>query len=127
MTKPQFTVTSFGYGHGPAPAEANMIQNVSDWFRDPHIDPVLRELTGKHPDVASKVRNTPHVLGYITGLFHSVTAVLKGGGHVHLAVGCVGGRHRSVVIADTIAEWIADEDWTVEVVHRDVDKDVIRR
>lgn len=127
MTKPQFTVTSFGYGHGPAPAEANMIQNVSGWFRDPHVSPELRELTGKHPDVASKVRNTPRVLGYLTGLYHAITAVLKDGGCVHLAVGCVGGRHRSVVIADTLAEWIADEGWPVTVSHRDIDKAVIQR
>lgn len=104
-----------------------MVHNISKRFRDPHIDPALRGLTGKHPDVIDKVRNTPRVLGYLTGLFHTVTAALKDGGDVHLAIGCVGGRHRSVVIVDTLAEWLADEGWDVTVGHRDIDRDVIQR
>lgn len=126
MTKPRFTATSFGYGHG-APPEARITVDVRDWFRDPHIEPRLRGLTGRDGEVVEKVLSTENVAIFLLGLEQAARAVLLTGRDVTMAVGCVGGRHRSVVIADTIAEWLADEGWDVTVEHRDIDKDVIRR
>lgn len=43
-------VSSFGYGHAPAP-DAHLTFDVRHLFRDPHVSPRLRQLTGRHPDV----------------------------------------------------------------------------
>jgi RNase adaptor protein for sRNA GlmZ degradation len=126
MTKPRFTATSFGYGHG-APPPARITIDVRNWFRDPRIDPALRELTGKHPEVIDKVLNTPHVANYLLYQFRAIRAVLRSDCDVTIAVGCVGGRHRSVVIADTLTAWLDADGWDATVEHRDIDKDVIRR
>lgn len=126
MTKPRFTATSFGYGHEALPA-ARITVDVRDWFRDPHISPELRKLTGKHPEVIAKVLGTPHVMNFVQCQYMAILAVLNSGRDVTLAVGCVGGRHRSVVLVDTIAGWLEAGGWDVTVEHRDIDKDVIRR
>lgn len=126
MTKPTFTVTSFGYGHG-APPSAQITVDVRDWFRDPHVSPELRELTGLDEEVVEKVLNTENVVIFTLGLEQAARAVLLTGRDVTLAVGCVGGRHRSVVVANTLANFLRIGFWDVQVSHRDIDKDVIKR
>lgn len=127
MTKPKLTITSFGYGHD-APPPAQITIDVRDWFRDPHISPELRELTGLDEAVIQKVLNTEGVMVFLLGLEKAVRAVLHTGCDVTLAVGCVGGRHRSVVIVNTLADFLGHGTrWNVAVGHRDVDKAVLKR
>jgi len=126
MTKPLFTVTSFGYGHAPAP-EGAIPFDVRGWFRDPHIEPRLRQMTGKDQEVVLKVLATDGVAGFLRGLRDAFASVLVTGADVNVAFGCVGGRHRSVVLADVLALWLAEQGWDTTVVHRDIDKDVLAR
>lgn len=126
MTKGTFTATSFGYGHGPAPQDA-IVFDVRKWFRDPHIEPRLRQLTGKHPDVVFKMLDTDGVPEFLRGLRDAFAAVLATGVDVHVAFGCVGGRHRSVVLADVLATWLEMEGFATYVEHRDIERDVITR
>lgn len=127
MTKPRFTVTSFGYGHGAPPALPRLIVfDVRTWFRDPHIEPRLRHLTGEHPEIVLKVLGTDGVAGFLRGLREAFASVLLTGVSVDIAFGCVGGRHRSVVLADVLTQWMREDGWDVTVEHRDVDKPVLR-
>lgn len=126
MTKPKLAITSFGYGHG-VPPQAQITIDLRDWFRDPHISPELRELTGLDEAVIEKVLNTENVMIFLLGVEKAVYAVLSTGRDVTVAVGCVGGRHRSVVIANTLAEFLSQQRWEVEVSHRDIGRPVIKR
>ena len=126
MTKPHFIAISFGYGHGAPPA-ARLTVDVRDWFKDPHVSPELRALTGRDSEVIEKVLATPYVTGYLIAQMRVIEYLLNYGVDVTFAVGCVGGRHRSVVIADALAEWLAGAGRHARAQQRDLDKDVIQR
>ena len=122
------TITSFGYGHGPAP-EAHIVLDLRTHFRDPHVDPALRGLTARDQRVRRAVHDTPGVLELVDATAAAVRAYLAGpsAGPVTVAVGCVGGRHRSGVVADTLRIVLDDHDIPAAVQHRDIDRPVIRR
>jgi RNase adaptor protein for sRNA GlmZ degradation len=128
VTDHQVTVISFGFGHGPAP-EAHALFDVRDHFRDPHVDPALRSLTGEHPRVIDKVLATPGVLALISSITEMAGAFRAGqqAGPVTIAVGCVGGRHRSAVIAAEVASRLAASGVPVTLIHRDIRRPVIAR
>ncbi len=100
-------VTSFGYLHDGAP-KADVLVDVRDHLRDPHTDPAFRALTGHDTAVMERVLATPGAGALIDALVVAAAAALlpgacKTGRLVRVAIGCVGGRHRSVVIADAVA------------------------
>lgn len=84
-------VISFGYLSGP-PSEADLIFNVSDWFRDPYFHEDLRQLTGLHYAVIMNVLGTEGVVPAIEALFEAIAvlAALRVK-PVVLALGCRGG------------------------------------
>ncbi|MEU9687154.1 RapZ C-terminal domain-containing protein [Amycolatopsis japonica] len=99
---PRLDVASFGYGHDDTPA-ADITIDVRQRFRDPHTSPALQALTGKHPDVYLKVAAYPGVRELVTHTYRMVlTLAGLGPAPVTVAFGCVGGRHRSVVLADML-------------------------
>lgn len=127
MTK--IEIVSFGYGHGEAP-KADFTFDVRDRFRDPHIDPKLRNMTGLDIDVWNKVESTPGVIGYIQEIaffLDHLTTIDQSLGVVSVAFGCVGGRHRSVVMAIMLHNYLSRHDLYASVSHRDIDKSVIVR
>ncbi|TQS30074.1 RNase adapter RapZ [Microbispora sp. KK1-11] len=123
----QVHVTSFGYGHGPAP-EADLTVDARRHLRNPHADPAMRELTGLDEAVRQHVLTTPGA----ARLIHN-TAVLAADLHaqtrapVTVAVGCVGGRHRSVAISEEIAATLRSDGVKATVTHRDVHRPVIQK
>jgi UPF0042 nucleotide-binding protein len=122
-------IISFGYGHA-APPEADIVVDARRRFRNPHADPAMRQLTGLEQSVRSHVLATPGVavvIGRTAQLAAELTTTTADGGPVTVAVGCVGGRHRSVAIAQAIATELAGGGLTVALVHRDVDRPVIQR
>lgn len=122
---PQLRVTSFGFGHGPAP-DADIVLDLRPWFRDPHVSPRLRELTSRDPEVIATVLSTPGIGGFINQVFGAAgELVLLGLGTVNLAAGCVGGRHRSAVVSDQLYFRALSAGWTTEVHHRDAGKPVL--
>ena len=121
---PSALITSFGYLHGPAP-DAEITIDVRTHLRDPHSDPHLRELTGHDPLVRARVLATPGALGLIEGVTTATSALLQGAtatGHplVRVALGCAGGRHRSVVLAEAITERLALAGWAATALHLDI-------
>lgn len=120
-------VVSFGTVHGDPIPDADLVANVANRFRDPHVDPALRQMTGRDQPVVDKVLSTEGVVDYIEGLYHlMLPLLLLRGDTVELVVACVGGRHRSVVIADEVARLAREDGWVVQVDHRHVDRPVTR-
>lgn len=122
----QVYVISFGYGHAPAP-EADLTLDTRRLLRNPHHDPRMRELTGLDEVVRRHVLATPGAVRLISN-----TAVLAADLHaqtralVTVAVGCVGGRHRSVAIAEELAATLHSDGIKTSVTHRDVHRPVIQ-
>jgi UPF0042 nucleotide-binding protein len=88
----------------------------------------MRELTGLQEIVRSHVLATPGVAAVVRRTAQLAAALTDtAGGPVTVAVGCVGGRHRSVAMAAAIAAELADVGLPVVLVHRDVDRPVIQR
>lgn len=122
---PDLDVQSCGSGHGELP-QAHILVNVADWFRDPHISPTMRAKTARDPEVAEHVRRTAGVEEFGRALFELV-AVFVGlqQGTVRVALHCIGGRHRSPVMAEDLGALGRACGWNVEVSHRDLDKPVL--
>ena len=117
---------SFGFKHGP-PREEDVALDVR-FLPNPHYVPELRELTGNDERVVEYVARD----GRLEELYERLHPLLdfllpqyvaEGKAHLVIAIGCTGGRHRSVAIARHLAERYGDhEDLDVAVAHRDIDK-----
>jgi RNase adapter protein RapZ len=117
---------SFGHKHGPA-RDADLVLDVR-FLPNPHWEPELRPLTGFDRRVIEYVgrdgrlkefydRTLP-LLEYLLPQY-----VAEGKAHLVVAIGCTGGRHRSVVIAEDLGAHFRDDGrYFVEVQHRDVDR-----
>jgi UPF0042 nucleotide-binding protein len=112
------TITSFGYRHAPAP-EATVTVDLRECLRDPHVDPALRNLTGEDPDVVKAVLATPGARMLASQLFGLAAGLAARDMPVSVAIGCAGGRHRSVVLAALLATELHEVAPT-RLVHRDV-------
>ncbi len=119
-------VTSFAYRHG-LPMEADLVLDVR-FLRNPHYQPELREKTGREPDVAAFVAEDPAFGPFFEGLTAWLGPLLplyeaEGKSYLTFAVGCTGGRHRSVFVAERLARWLTDEKRQVVIAHRDSERE----
>jgi RNase adaptor protein for sRNA GlmZ degradation len=127
---PRALVVSFGYLHAPAPT-AHVTLDLRTLLRDPHVSPEMRELTGLDPAVQASVMRQPGA----ENLLHVTAAVALTLGHqlasgqhtATVAIGCAGGRHRSVVIAAELANALAESGFDVTLWHRDLARPVVDR
>jgi UPF0042 nucleotide-binding protein len=120
------TFTSFGHKHGP-PRDADLAFDVR-FLPNPHYEPELRPLTGFDSRIVDYVGRD----GRLDELYDRVVPLLEyllpqyvgeGKAHLVVAIGCTGGRHRSVVIAEHLAAHFGRDDrYFVEIQHRDVDR-----
>jgi UPF0042 nucleotide-binding protein len=116
-------VMSFGYKYG-VPAEADLVFDVR-FLPNPNFVPTLRALTGAHPRVVRYLRRQAETqaflkrlrsfLGYVLPLY-----VREGKAYLTIAVGCTGGRHRSVMIANSLGAALKSRGRLVRVYHRDI-------
>ncbi len=118
-------VMSFSYRRG-LPREADLVFDVR-FLDNPHYEEKLRPLTGLDDAVGAFIAADP---GY-DSFFDSLTNLLgpllprfssEGKSYLTIAVGCTGGRHRSVFIAEQLAAWLRGLGPRVNVAHRDLDK-----
>ena len=126
---PVFHLISFGRGHGQPDPAADTVIDVAPWFRDPHVSPEMRHMTGLDDLVMTNVLNTDGVREHATAHFLAALTLarLPRERPVFIAICCVGGRHRSVAIArylDRLAD-AAELECVVE--HRDVTLPVLVR
>jgi UPF0042 nucleotide-binding protein len=119
------TVMSFGYKHG-LPLDADMVLDVR-FLPNPHWVDSLRPLSGRDRPVRDYVLEQTGAEDFVDRTRDLMTVLLPGyqkeGRHyLTVAIGCTGGRHRSVVLAEALAETIREKGFNVNVLHRDVDR-----
>jgi UPF0042 nucleotide-binding protein len=123
-------VHSFGYLHEPPP-DADITIDLRQVARDPHTTPEMRELTGLEPTIKWHVLDNPDVLGVLRALYHLTMAYLPSkdaaGTVVRVAIGCAGGRHRSVVVANELVDMLTVVGVGADVEHRDILRPVVIR
>jgi RNase adapter protein RapZ len=124
------TFLTFGYKHG-TPRDADLTFDVR-FLPNPHYEAELRELTGRDQSVIDFVDNADGIREFYDRLTPLLDYLLpayeqEGKAHLTIGIGCTGGRHRSVVIAEHLAKAYGERDaFLVDVVHRDVDKPPLR-
>jgi UPF0042 nucleotide-binding protein len=120
------TFMSFGFKHGP-PREEDLAFDVR-FLPNPHYEPELRDLTGHDQrvvDYMGRDGRLQEMYEHLHGLLDFLLAqyIAEGRAHLVIAIGCTGGRHRSVAIAEHLAErYQGREDLDIAVAHRDIDK-----
>jgi UPF0042 nucleotide-binding protein len=118
------TFESFGFKYGLV-RDPDLMFDVR-FLPNPHYEPRLRPLTGEDPEVVAFINEDGALDAFYDRLFPLLDYLLEqylgeGKAHLVVAIGCTGGRHRSVAIAvDLAARYRPDEEYLVEVVHRDV-------
>ena len=120
------TVLSFGFKYG-LPVDADLVVDVR-FLPNPHWIPDLRPLTGETDEVRDYVMSqdgVEHFLDLYGEILQIIGAgyVREGKRYMTLAVGCTGGKHRSVVIARQLAERLTAQGVRATVVHRDVGRE----
>ena len=121
---PAIFVLSFAYRRG-VPPEADFVFDVR-FLLNPHHVPELRPLTGREPEVARYVRSDAAYGPFFDGMVSMLTPLLPaferdGRSYLTIALGCTGGRHRSVAAAEHLAETLDGGHWQVRVRHRDLE------
>jgi UPF0042 nucleotide-binding protein len=126
-TRTRVTVLSFGYKYG-LPMDADMVIDVR-FLPNPFWIPELRELTGRDEEVRHYVLSQEGA-GEFLDRYHELLRLISGGyrregkRYLTLAVGCTGGKHRSVTISEELAARLANEDGvSAKVVHRDLGRE----
>jgi len=118
-------VTSFGFRNG-LPREADLVFDVR-FLANPHYDPELRPLTGRDERVRRFILGDDALEPFFNNLTTLLAPLLpryaaEGKSYLSIAVGCTGGRHRSVYLAERLAAWLADCGQRVQTHHRDLDR-----
>jgi len=118
------TLVSFGFQNGP-PAEADLMFDVR-FLKNPHWVPTLRPLSGKDPAVAAYIRRQPTArmtIKKLSALLRWMVPlyVQEGKSYLTIAIGCTGGKHRSVYVAEALKRELSDlKGVAIRVNHRDL-------
>ena len=117
------TVLSFGFKHG-LPIDADLVFDVR-FLQNPHYVPSLKALNGRDRAVADYVHADPLTTPFQEKLTDMARFTLpqyerEGKAYLNIAIGCTGGRHRSVVVAEDLAEALRRDGYQVATRHRDI-------
>jgi UPF0042 nucleotide-binding protein len=121
----QLAVESFGFKHG-LPLDADIVMDVR-FLPNPHWEEDLRPLTGHDPAVRDYVLDRPETVEFLDRLEDLLRALLpayqaEGRSYLTVAIGCTGGRHRAVSIAEELAARLRARGTAVRTTHRDVSR-----
>jgi UPF0042 nucleotide-binding protein len=126
-TRTRVTVLSFGYKYG-LPMDADLVMDVR-FLPNPFWIPELKDLTGRDSDVVNYVMTQEGAEEFLDR-YHELLRLIgagyrrEGKRYLTLAVGCTGGKHRSVAISEELAHRLSTEDgMAVKVVHRDLGRE----
>ncbi len=126
-TRMALTFESFGFKNGPA-RDADIVLDVR-FLPNPYYVAGLRPLTGRDPRVVEYVSRDGHLDDFYALLLPLLDYLVpqyvgEGKAHLTIAIGCTGGRHRSVAITEFLTKRFKDrDDIVVDLVHRDADRD----
>lgn len=116
---------SFGYRYG-VPTDSDLVFDVR-FLPNPNYVPKFQHLSGKHPAVAKYIRSFPQTEEFTKRISELLTYLIphysrEGKSYLTIAFGCTGGRHRSVMMAETMARTLSGRGFRTKVLHRDVGK-----
>lgn len=119
------TVQSFSYKRG-TPHGADIVMDCR-FLRNPYWDADLRALDGRDPRIQDFVKGDPLYGNFFSMLSTMVTTLLpayrdEGKAHLTIALGCTGGRHRSVTVAEALAATIRDDGWPASLRHPELER-----
>jgi UPF0042 nucleotide-binding protein len=119
------TVTSFGYKHG-LPRDADLILDVR-FLPNPHWVRELRPLVGTDPPVRDYVLGFSEAGEFLSRIEELLAFLIpryeeEGKSYLTIAIGCTGGHHRSVVLAEELGAWIEKQGVNVSIHHRDTER-----
>lgn len=122
-------LTSFSYRRG-LPREADLVFDAR-FLANPHYDASLRPLTGRDPAVVRYVESDPDFQTFFNSLTGLIGPLLprfaaEGKSYLTIAVGCTGGRHRSVAITEKLGQWLRDAGQRVDLRHRELEEGEIK-
>ena len=115
---------SFGFKYG-LPRDADLVFDVR-FLRNPHYEEALRDQTGLDPAVAEFIRQDDGLDDFLTNLKALLSPlfpryVAEGKSYLTIAIGCTGGRHRSVYVTEGLSLWVAQQGEQVHLRHRDLE------
>jgi len=119
------SVVSFGFRYG-IPSDADLVFDVR-FLPNPHFVPRLRPFSGKNPKVARYIRSFPQTGQFLRRIENLLAYLIphyigEGKSYLTVALGCTGGRHRSVMLAEVIRRSLKRRGYATKVVHRDLEK-----
>lgn len=119
------TVMSFGFKHG-VPREADIVMDVR-FLKNPHWEETLRDLTGQEDAVGDYISQDSNWNRFIDNFQKLLDGLLEpylqeGKSYLTIALGCTGGKHRSVFSAETIHRWLQERNITASIYHRDIER-----
>jgi UPF0042 nucleotide-binding protein len=120
----RIAVMSFSYRRG-LPREADLVFDVR-FLKNPHYVPELKPLTGRDRGVIDYIAQDPDYEPFIARLEGMIGPLLprfdaEGKSYLTIAIGCTGGRHRSIAVAERLAGWLRGAGRSVTLVHRDTE------
>lgn len=121
----QVTLSSFGFKYG-LPTEATLVWDVR-FLPNPYWIEEMRPKTGLDPEVAAYVLESPAAIEFLRLIEPLLEFLVEGNraagkNEMQLAVGCTGGRHRSVAIVEALKVLLAPKVGQIAVQHRDIDR-----
>ena len=121
----RITIMSFGFKYG-IPLDVDMVFDVR-FLPNPHWEEALRPLTGRDKAVADFVLAQPEAQDFLSQVDGLVTSLIpgferEGKTYLTIAIGCTGGQHRSVAIAEALSLAVRDHGRSVATFHRDVER-----
>lgn len=122
------TVMSFGFKYG-IPRDSDIVQDVR-FLPNPYYDLELRDKTGNDKEIQDFVMNCAEGPAFLDKFMDLVTFLIpnyikEGKNQLVISVGCTGGKHRSVTIANALYDRLQKSKYTVRILHRDIAKDSI--
>lgn len=117
------SLMSFGFRHG-LPREADMVMDIR-FLKNPYWEAELRLLTGRDAAIGDYIRQDEHFGPFVESFKRLVEPLLpcyaeEGKSYLTMAIGCTGGRHRSVYTVETLKPWLEDQGFKTHVFHRDL-------
>ena len=119
-------ITSFAYRRG-LPHEADLVFDAR-FLKNPHYEDELRALTGQDAPIGEFIDRDPDFASYFGNLTSLLEPLLprfsaEGKSYLTIAVGCTGGKHRSVYIAEKLNDWLTEQGERVIINHRDLNRE----
>lgn len=116
-------IVSFGFKHG-VPADADLVFDVR-FLRNPHYVPRLKPKPGTHAAVRDYVLSDAETQEFLETMRNFLAYLLpryerEGKAYLTVAIGCTGGRHRSVVLGEVLGQWFIEQGHRTTVEHRDL-------